>query len=91
MGILVRLIRRLNDALDLTSVVVSHDIRETCSIADYAYVIADGRVVGEGTPADLENAGSGWVSQFIEGLPDGPVPFHYPGPDYLDELLGERA
>jgi len=87
MGILVRLIRRLNDALELTSVVVSHDIHETRSIADYIYVVADERIVGEGTPDALDRAGSEWVSQFMQGLPDGPVPFHYPGPAYLDELL----
>ena len=88
MGILVRLIRRLNDALQLTSVVVSHDIHETCSIADYIYVVADGVVVGEGTPATLAETGSEWVEQFMQGLPDGPVPFHYPGADYLEELMG---
>jgi phospholipid/cholesterol/gamma-HCH transport system ATP-binding protein len=90
MGILVRLIRSLNDALGLTSVVVSHDIHETCTIADYIYVIADGRIVGEGTPAELAGSQSQWVSQFMHGLPDGPVPFHYPGTAYLDELLREQ-
>jgi phospholipid/cholesterol/gamma-HCH transport system ATP-binding protein len=87
MGILVRLIRRLNDALGLTSVVVSHDIKETLSIADYIYVVADGIVVGEGTPASLAESGSEWVEQFLGGLPDGPVPFHYPGIDYLQDLM----
>lgn len=88
MGILVRLIRRLNDALGLTSVVVSHDIRETLSIADYIYVVAGGQVVGRGTPQELDQSDSGWVRQFMHGLPDGPVPFHYPGPGYEDELMG---
>lgn len=87
MGILVRLIRRLNDALGLTSIIVSHDVPETSSIADYVYVIADGRIVGEGTPNALREEGSDWVQQFVRGLPDGPMPFHYPGPDYLDELM----
>lgn len=90
MGILVRLIRSLNDALGLTSIVVSHDIHETCTIADYIYVIADGRIVGEGTPQELAESDSQWVSQFMHGLPDGPVPFHYPGAAYLDELMRER-
>ena len=90
MGILVRLIRRLNDALGLTSVVVSHDIHETSSIADYIYVVAGGRIVGQGTPQELGQSESGWVRQFMGGLPDGPVPFHYPGPGYEDELM-ERA
>ncbi len=87
MGILVRLIRRLNDALGLTSIVVSHDIHETCSIADYIYVISDGKVAGEGSPESLGKAAVPQVEQFMKGLPDGPVPFHYPGPAYLDELL----
>jgi phospholipid/cholesterol/gamma-HCH transport system ATP-binding protein len=87
MGILVRLIRRLNDALGLTSVIVSHDIGEACSIADYIYVVAGGAVVGEGTPQELGGSESRWVTQFMQGLPDGPVPFHYPGPAYVDELM----
>lgn len=91
MGIVVRLIRSLNDALGLTSVVVSHDIDEACSIADYIYVVADGVVVGEGTPADLRQSDSPWVAQFMQGLPDGPVPFHYSGAAYLDELMDAQA
>lgn len=91
MGILVRLIRRLNDALGLTSVIVSHDIAEASTIADYIYVVADGVVVGEGTPEQLRGSGSEWVTQFMQGLPDGPVPFHYPGPAYVDELMDVKA
>jgi phospholipid/cholesterol/gamma-HCH transport system ATP-binding protein len=87
MGILVRLIRRLNDALGLTSIIVSHDIDETCSIADHVYVIADGRVAGEGAPRELTGTSDPEVEQFMKGLPDGPVPFHYPGPPYLADLL----
>ena len=89
MGILVQLIRRLNDALGLTSIVVSHDVRETASIADYMYVLSDGKIVGEGTPEEMGRADSDWVRQFMEGLPDGPVPFHYSGPGYIDDLLAE--
>jgi phospholipid/cholesterol/gamma-HCH transport system ATP-binding protein len=92
MGVLVQLIRRLNDVLGLTSIVVSHDVRETASIADYMYVISDGKVVGEGTPEAMGRADSVWVRQFMDGLPDGPVPFHYPGPGYVEDLLsGARA
>jgi phospholipid/cholesterol/gamma-HCH transport system ATP-binding protein len=91
MGILVRLIRSLNDALGLTSVIVSHDIDEACSIADYIYVIADGIVVGEGTPEELRQSDSQWVTQFMRGMPDGPVPFHYPGRGYIDELMDAQA
>nr|WP_317706700.1 ABC transporter ATP-binding protein [Methylomarinovum caldicuralii] len=87
MGVLVKLIRTLNDALGLTSIVVSHDVAETASISDYIYLISNGRVVGEGTPDDLKGTDSPWVRQFLEGLPDGPVPFHYPAPDYHEDLL----
>ena len=88
MGVLVRLIRSLNDALSLTSVLVSHDVKETTSIADYLYVLSEGKVVGHGTPDELGKATrSEWVTQFMQGLPDGPVPFHYPAPDYIRDLL----
>ena len=87
MGVLVQLIRRLNDVLQLTSVIVSHDVPETASIADYIYVLSGGKVVGEGTPEDLGKSDSQWVTQFMQGLADGPVPFHYPARDYFDELI----
>ena len=87
MGILVQLIRELNDALGLTSIIVSHDVVETASIADYMYVISGGKIVGHGTPDQMQRAESKWVRQFMEGLPDGPVPFHYPGAAYIDDLL----
>lgn len=88
MGMLVKLIRLLNDALGLTSIIVSHDVPETASIADYIYVIADGKVIGHGAPQDLMNSKEPKVMQFLHGQPDGPVPFHYPAPDYLSDLLG---
>ncbi len=90
MGILVQLIRRLNDALGLTSIVVSHDVAETATIADYMYVISDGKIVGHGTPQQMKRAESDWVRQFMQGLPDGPVPFHYPGAEYIDDLLASE-
>lgn len=86
MGVLVKLIRLLNDALKMTTIIVSHDVQETISIADYIYIIAEGRVVGEGTPEDLMQHGSDWVKQFMQGLPDGPVPFHYPAKAYNKDL-----
>lgn len=89
MGVLVNLIRRLNQALGHTSIIVSHDIKETLGIADYVYVIADGKIIARGTPQELANVDSDKVRQFMQGLPDGPVPFHYPAPDYLQELLKE--
>lgn len=87
MGVLVKLIRELNDALGLTSIIVSHDVRETASIADYIYLMSAGRIVGEGTPADLERSSSDWIRQFMDGLPDGPVAFHYPAGDFAEDLM----
>ncbi len=87
MGVLLQLIRLLNDALGLTSIVVSHDVQETAAIADYIYVLAGGRVIEHGTPEALARSSSPWVRQFMNGLPDGPVPFHYPAPDYAEDLL----
>jgi len=91
MGVLVQLIRLLNDALKMTTIIVSHDVQETVSIADYIYIIADGRVVGSGTPDTLMQAEGGWVQQFMQGLPDGPVPFHYPAQDYGNDLWGNAG
>ncbi|KGF63443.1 MULTISPECIES: ATP-binding cassette domain-containing protein [Pseudomonas] len=90
MGVLVRLIRLLNDALGITSIVVSHDLAETASIADYLYVVGDGQVLGQGTPQELMQSDNPRIRQFMTGDPDGPVPFHYPAPDYREDLLGKR-
>lgn len=87
MGILTQLISSLNRALGLTSLVVSHDINETCQIADYAYVIAQGKVIGHGVPADLQASQEPMVHQFLSGAADGPVHFHYPAAAYRDDLL----
>lgn len=86
-GVLVKLIRELNDVLDICSIVVSHDVLEALSIADYAYVISDGKIVGHGHPEELKASGSKWINQFIDGLADGPVPFHYPATPLLDDLI----
>ncbi len=91
MGVLVHLIRSINDALGLTSIIVSHDVQETAQIADLIYVISNGKIVSHGTPDEMKNSESAWVKQFINGESDGPVPFHYPAPDYLPDLLGEAA
>lgn len=88
MGVLVKLIRQLNDASRLTSIIVSHDVADTTSIADYLYVIAGGKVMARGTPAEIRASSSEWVTQFMEGLPDGPVHFHYPAPTLATDLLG---
>jgi phospholipid/cholesterol/gamma-HCH transport system ATP-binding protein len=87
MGMLVQLIHKLNKALGLTSVIVSHDVQETASIADYIYVLSDGKIMGEGTPEALFNNATPAVEQFLKGLPDGAVPFHYPAKDYAEDLL----
>lgn len=89
MAVLVELIRLLNNSLGLTSIIVSHDVQETIGIADYVYIIAGGRVVGEGTPEVLMESGTDWVRQFMQGLPDGPVPFHYPAKEYSQDLWGK--
>ncbi|WP_371188055.1 phospholipid ABC transporter ATP-binding protein MlaF [Thalassotalea maritima] len=89
MGVIVRLIRDLNDALGLTSVVVSHDVPEVMSIADYIYIIAEQRIIGEGTPEQIRQQDSELVKQFILGEADGPVPFHYPAVPFKQQLLGE--
>ena len=86
-GVLVKLIRELNNVLDICSIVVSHDVQETLSIADYVYVISDGEIVGHGRPEDFKVSDSEWIRQFIDGLADGPVPFHYPAESALDDLI----
>ncbi len=86
-GALVHLIKSLNTILGLTSIVVSHDVHETAAIADYIYVISEGKVVGQGTPKEIEQSESDWVLQFMTGAADGPAHFHYPAKDYVDDLL----
>jgi len=90
-GVIMQLIRRLNDALGLTSVIVSHDVAEVSAISDHLYVISEGKVLDHGTPEALGRSPSAWVQQFLHGRPDGPIPFHYPAPDYAEDLLGADA
>ncbi len=89
MGVLIELLHTVNDALDLTSIIVSHDVKETLSIADYVYIVSDGVVVEGGTPEQIQQSASEWVQQFIQGHADGPVPFQYPAVDYAQDLMGE--
>ncbi len=91
MGVLVTLIRTLREALGLTTVIVSHDIHETLSIADYIYVLAGGKVIGQGTPAELQASDSDFIRQFLQGQPDGPVRFRYPVPGFAEELAALRS
>lgn len=92
MGVILRLIRQMNDALGITSIVVSHDVQELSTIADETYLLAEGRVVASGSPEELHANTSDIVRQFMNGMADGPVPFHFPAPDYSTQLLarGER-
>ncbi len=87
MGMLVYLIKSLNKLLGLTSIVVSHDINEAASISDEIFILSDGRINASGSPKELYNSSSEWVSQFINAKPDGPVPFHYPADDYKSCLM----
>jgi phospholipid/cholesterol/gamma-HCH transport system ATP-binding protein len=88
MGVLVSLVRHLNDAGGMTSIIVSHDVPETMGIADHVYVIAGGHVICSGTPAEVAADSNPRVRQFLDGQPDGPVHFHYPAAPLADELLG---
>lgn len=87
MGVIVSLIKKLNEALNLTSIVVSHDVTEVLSIADYAYIVADKRIIASGTPEELRASQDPQVVQFLAGNADGPVRFHYPADDYTKELF----
>lgn len=91
MGVLLKLIKLLNDTLGLTSIIVSHDVPETCAIADYVYLIANGKVMGQGDPKSLMQNSSAWVQQFVHAYPDGPVPFHYPAKPYEQDILRENV
>jgi phospholipid/cholesterol/gamma-HCH transport system ATP-binding protein len=86
LGVIAKLIRELNDALGMTSIVVTHDVSEACEIADYMYLLSGGQVVARGTPDEMKQSSAADVRQFMAGLPDGPVPFHYPGADYVADL-----
>jgi phospholipid/cholesterol/gamma-HCH transport system ATP-binding protein len=90
MGAIVKLIKALNTTLKLTSIIVSHDVHETAAIADYIYVLSQGKIVGAGTPKEIENSPSDWVQQFMKGAADGPVHFHYPAQDYVADLLASE-
>lgn len=90
LGVLVKLIHTLNHALGLTTVIVSHDVQETIEIADYIYVISDGKLIGHGTASSINQDQSPQLQQFLNGLPDGPVPFHYPAMSMSDDLIRGR-
>jgi len=88
LGVIVRLIKQMNQALGITSIVVSHDVQELATIADQSYLLSGGTVVASGTPQELARSDSETVHQFMTGSEEGPVRFHYPAPDYASQLLG---
>ena len=87
LGVIGQLIRKLNDALGITSVVVTHDVYESLKIVDYLYFVSEGRIVASGTAQEVRQSMTPFVRQFVDGEPDGPVPFHYPAAPYREELL----
>jgi len=89
MGVIVRLIRELNETLGVTSIVVSHDVEELATIAHRSYLLSEGRVVASGTPDELARSEEPVVRQFMSGAADGPVPFHFPAGDLAADILGQ--
>jgi len=89
MGVLVNLIRSMNQSLKLSSIVVSHDVPETMSISDHIYLLSGGKIVAEGAPDELNDSNDPWTQQFIAGQPDGPVPFHFAAEPVMQDLLQE--
>ena len=88
-GVIIRLVQQLNEALGITSIIVSHDVRELAAIAHRSYLMAAGKIVAAGTPAELAASQSPIVRQFMSGDPDGPAPFHYPARDLGSQLLAD--
>jgi phospholipid/cholesterol/gamma-HCH transport system ATP-binding protein len=88
MGVIVRLVRRMNDSLGLSSILVSHDVKEIGEVADCSFLISDGKVAASGSPDELRAQSSELVRQFMHGMADGPVAFHYDAPNYEEQLLG---
>jgi phospholipid/cholesterol/gamma-HCH transport system ATP-binding protein len=91
LGTAAQLIRRLNDAMGLTSIVVSHDLEETFQIADRVVILANGRIAAQGTPAEVKASADPLVQQFVQAQAEGPVHFHYPGPSVEQDFGGERT
>ncbi len=85
-GAIARLIRRLNDSLGATSVIVSHDVKECLDIVDYMYFMSAGEIVAHGTPDEMRASADPFVGQFVRGEGDGPIPFHYPAMAFGEDL-----
>ncbi len=90
LGVILRLIKQMNEALGITSIVVSHDVKELATIAHDSYLLSGGRVVASGSPQELAQSNEAGVQQFMTGAPEGPVAFHYPAPDYKSQLMEEE-
>jgi phospholipid/cholesterol/gamma-HCH transport system ATP-binding protein len=91
LGVVGQLIRRLNDALGATSIVVTHDVVASLKMVDYVYFVSEGRIVAQGPPSEMTHSAIPFVKQFIHAEADGPVPFHYPAMDYGEELLNSHG
>lgn len=87
MGVVLKLIKSLNETMGLSSIIVSHDVHETAQIADKIYLLAEGKIIDQGTPGELLSKKEPRVQQFMKGLPDGPVKFHYPAEDIQADFL----
>jgi len=90
-AIIVKLIRQLNNILGMTSIVVTHDVHEAMQIADHVYMLAQGKVIASGTPVEIQSSAQDDVQQFLQGQPDGPVPFHYPADEYYSDLFDRTS
>lgn len=91
MGVIVRLVKQMNDALGISSILVSHDVDEISTVADCSFLISGGKVAASGSPDELKSTSSLLVQQFMHGMADGPVAFHFSAPDYAEQLLGRDS
>jgi phospholipid/cholesterol/gamma-HCH transport system ATP-binding protein len=91
MGVIVRLVRKMNDALGISTILVSHDVQEIAAVADCSYLISNGNVAASGSPDELSKTTSELVKQFMHGMADGPVAFHFAAPNYAEQLLGRDS
>ena len=91
MGVIGQVIRKLNDALGATTILVTHDVQEALLIVDYVYFVSDGQIVAQGTADEIRASTDPFVHQFVQGEADGPVHFHYPAQPFASELLRENA
>jgi phospholipid/cholesterol/gamma-HCH transport system ATP-binding protein len=91
MGVIVRLVRKMNDALGISSILVSHDVQEVGTVSDQSFLLSNGKVAASGSPDELSNTSSELVRQFMHGMADGPVAFHYAAPNYAEQLLGRDS